>query len=176
MPISFYDISVGQYLRGLKVVSHLLEVAKAHAAAKNIPLDDLVEWRLIDDMNPFSFQVQYVCVVAETFLKNVAHLEVPEREGNEKTFAELEALVVSTSELLDGIDRASIEGQEEKIASQPETFNKWGQFTGFENLFGSSLPNFYFHLVTAYDILRAKGVEVAKRDYLRPHFADFVKN
>jgi uncharacterized protein len=174
MPISFYDISVGAHLRGLKVLSHILDLAKAHAAAKNIPIDDLVEWRLIDDMNPLSFQVQYVCTVAESFLRAAAHLDTPVVENNATTFAGLEARIASTNELLSGVDRASVEGNEDKIATQPETHTKWGQFTGAQYLLGTNLPNFYFHLVTTYDILRAKGVELGKREYLRPHFASFV--
>jgi hypothetical protein len=176
MPISFYDISVGAHLRGLNALSHVLDLAKAHAAAKNIPIDELVEWRLIDDMNPLSFQVQYVCIVAINFLRIAAHLDIPAVEDNEKTFADLEARVASTKALLTGIDRASIDGNEDKIANQPESAARWGQFTGAQHLLGSNLPNFYFHLVTAYDILRAKGVALGKREYLRPHFASFVTN
>ncbi|KAK9327634.1 hypothetical protein V1520DRAFT_365251 [Lipomyces starkeyi] len=178
MPVSFYDISVGTHLRGLKVLSRILDLAKAHAAAKNIPIDELVEWRLIEDMNPLSFQVQYVCKVAKNFLKAAAHLDIPVEEDDEKTltFADLEACIVSTNELLSGVDRASVEGNEDKTATLPEASAKWGQFTGVQYLLGTNLPNFYFHLVTAYDILRAKGVELGKREYLRPHFASFVHN
>jgi uncharacterized protein len=177
MPISFYDISIGQYLRGLKVLSSILDLAKEHAAAKNIPIDELVEWRLIDDMNPLSFQVQYICKTAIKFLNAAAHLDIPVVEDNEKTFTALEARISSTNELLRGIDRASIEGKEDKIANRLDAASaKWGQFTGSQYLLGNNLPNFYFHLVTAYDILRAKGVELAKRDYLRPHFTPFVNN
>jgi hypothetical protein len=176
MPISFYDISTGTHLRGLSVLSHLLDLAKAHAAAKNIPIDELVEWRLIDDMHPLSFQVHYTCNVAINFLKAAAQHDVPAIQYDEKTFADLEARIASTTELLNGIDRASVEGNEDKLATLPESTAKWGQFTGFQHLLGSNLPNFYFHLVTAYDILRAKGVPVGKREYLRPHFASFVTN
>jgi uncharacterized protein len=177
MPISFYDISTGTHLRGLSVLSRLLDSAKAHAAAENIPIDELVEWRLIDDMNPLSFQVYYACYVAINFLKVAAHLDdVPAIEHNEKTFADLEARIASTVELLNGIDRTSVEGNEDKLATLPESVAKWGQFTGLQQLLGGNLPNFYFHLVTAYDILRAKGVPVGKRDFLRPHFASFATN
>lgn len=173
MAISFYEISTGTHIRGLKVLSHILDLAKTHAIAKGIPMDELVEWRLIDDMNPLSFQVYYSCKVSIDFLRGGAHLEIPAIENTIKTFTDLEALVASTTELLNGIDKAKIDGNEDKIANLPLT--KWGEFTGLHYLFGTNLPNFYFHLVTAYDILRAKGVEVGKRDYLRPHFTDFVK-
>jgi len=101
---------------------------------------------------------------------------VPTVEDNEKTFADLEARVASTIKFLNGVDRASIEGYEDKIAAAPPSHTKWGDLTGVQTLLGVNLPNFYFHLVTAYDILRFKGVELGKREYLRPHFASFVTN
>jgi hypothetical protein len=176
MPISFYEISVGTHIRVLKVLSNLLDLAKAHAAANNIPIDELVEWRLIDDMKPLSFQVQYTCITAVNFLKAAVHLDIPDAENNEKTFADLEARIAATNKLLSDIDPASVEGNEDKIATLPEAASIRSQFTGTQYLLGSNLPNLYFHLVTAYDILRAKGVEVGKRDYLRPHFASYVNN
>jgi hypothetical protein len=170
MPISLYDVSVGLHLRGLQVLSNILDKAKAHAAANNIPIDELVEWRLVDDMNPLSFQVQYVCISAFKFLKIGAHLDVPTVEDNEKTFADLETRIASTVEFLKSVDRASVDGKEDEKATLPaEQVAKHGEFTASETLFGNSNPNFYFHLVTAYDILRAKGVDLGKRDYLRPH-------
>jgi hypothetical protein len=174
MPVSFYDISTGTHLRGLNVLASILNVAKAHAAAKGIPLDELVEWRLVDDMNPLSFQVHYACKVSADFLKAAAHLkDTPTVEENDlKTFADLEVRVAWAKGVLEGVDRASVDGNEDKLADTPHT--RYGQFSGLHYLLGSNLPNFYFHLVTAYDILRAKGVEVGKRDYLRPHFESFV--
>jgi hypothetical protein len=169
MPISFYDVSTGLHLRGLEVLANILGKAKAHAAAHNIPLDEVVEWRLVGDMKPLSFQVQYVCISALQLLEVGAHLAVPTVEDSEKTFADLEARIASTVELLKGVDRASVDGKEDEKAALPDALAKHGEFTGSEYLFGYSNPNFYFHLVTAYDILRAKGVVLEKRDYLRPH-------
>ena len=94
-------------------------------------------------------------------------MDMPAAEDNEKTFADLEARIATTVELLKSVDHAGVDGKEDTIAALPET--KYGEFTGIEYLFGSNIPNFYFHLVTAYDILRAKGIDVGKRDYLRPH-------
>lgn len=167
MPFSFYESSTGLHLRGLQVITNILSKAKEHAAAHNIPIDELVEWRLVDDMRPLTFQVQYMCITAINFLRYAAHIDIPAVEDSEKTFADLEARIASTVELLKVVDRASVDGKEDTIAALPET--KYGEFTGIEYLFGNNIPNFYFHLVTAYDILRAKGIDVGKRDYLRPH-------
>src|ERR1700749_4665293 len=111
MPISFYDVSTGLHLRGLQVLTNILGKAKAHATAHDIPVDELVEWRLIDDMRPLSFQVQYMCITALKFLNIGAHLDAPEVENNEKTFADLEARIASTVELLKGVDSASVDGK-----------------------------------------------------------------
>ena len=167
MPFSFYESSTGLHLRGLQVVSDILNKAKDYAAAHDISVDELVEWRLVDDMRPLSFQVQYMCITAVNFLQYAAHMEIPAVEENEKTFADLEARIASTVEILKGVDRASVDGKEDTLVTLPVT--KYGEFTGIEYLFGNNIPNFYFHLVTAYDILRAKGIDLAKRDYLRPH-------
>jgi len=169
MPLNFYDVSTTVHLRGLKALINILEKAKEHANTHKIPIDDLVEWRLVENMRPLSFQVQYMCITALKFLTTAVQLEVPTVEDNEKTFADLEARIASTVELLKGIDRANIDGKEDDKAALPaESVARHGEFTASEYLFSNNLPNFYFHLVTAYDILRAKGVEVGKRDYLRP--------
>jgi hypothetical protein len=175
MPVAFYDISVGTHLRGLDVLTRILDLAKAHAAAKDIPLDSLLAWRLVDDMNPLSFQVHYACKVSADFLRVAVHLggSPSVADNDETTFAQLEAKVAWTKELLKGVDPAGVEGNEEKAADMPDS--RFGQLSGLHYLLGSNLPNFYFHLVTAYDILRAKGVEIGKRDFLRPHFEGFVR-
>jgi len=172
MPISFYDVSTGLHLRGLQVLTNILNKAKAHAATHDIPLDEIVEWRLVDNMNPLSFQVQYMCITALKFLNIGAHLETPTVEDNEKTFSDLEARIASTVELLKSVDRASVDGKEDEKVALPDALAKYSEFTGSQYLFGNNNPNFYFHLVTAYDILRAKGVDLGKRDYLRPHIPD----
>lgn len=169
--ISFYDNSVGVHLRALKVLTHLLEKAKAHATAKNISLDEVVEWRLIEDMKPLSFQVQTVCNASKNFLKFGVHLEMPAVEDNEKTLADLQARIASTVKLLQGVDPASFEGKEDKLAMLPAAFKSYGDLTGSQYLLGFTNPNVYFHLVTTYDILRSKGVDIGKRDYLRPDSA-----
>ncbi|KAF2427654.1 hypothetical protein EJ08DRAFT_637030 [Tothia fuscella] len=178
MPISFYDISVRSHLRGLDSLSNILRLAKVYAAENRIPIDELLEWRIIQDMNPLSWQVQYICQLPQNFLTEAAHLELDLptiEDSSEETFADLEARVASTIQLLNSIDRYSVEGKEDQIAKgKDDAKARWGEFTGEQYLLGMNLPNFYFHLVTAYDILRGKGVPLGKREYLRPHFAEFV--
>jgi hypothetical protein len=171
--VAFYDISTGTHLRGLNVLTRILDIAKAHAAAHAIPLDSLIGWRLVDDMNPLSFQVHYVCKVGIDFLPIGAHVAGnPEVAANdETTFAQLEEKIAWTKKLLEGVDPAVVNGKDEVLADVPD--KRFSTYTGLHYLLGVNLPNFYFHLVTAYDILRAKGVDVGKRDFLRPHFEPF---
>jgi uncharacterized protein len=168
MPLSFYDITVVTHRRGLNVLLGLLDKAEAHAAEHRISTDEICEWRLVDDMKPFTFQVQTVCNVAKNAMKIGAGLEMPFAEDDEKTFGELRKRIKSTIEILDGVDRAGIEnkGGESIKARAPEHIKQY-DLTAEQFVLGLSNPNFYFHLTTAYNILRSKGVQVGKRDYLR---------
>jgi uncharacterized protein len=168
MPIEFYDITIKVYLRGLKVLTHLLDKAKAHAEANGIPLDDVVEWRLVDDMLPLRFQVQTCCNTSKNALRTIMHLDPPAVEDNEKTFADLEARIKATEAILEKVDPASVNGNEDKLSNPPDSIKKFGDFTGLQLALGQANHNFYFHLMTAYNILRAKGVDVGKKDFLRP--------
>jgi len=172
MSISFYEISVVDHVRGLKVLAHLLEKAKAHATEKNIPIDELVEWTLIDDMKPLSFQVQTVCNSTKNAMVNCAHQTMPAVEDNEKTFADLEARIVATQKLLQGLDAASINEKAAEPAAVPEALKSRAPpgITGLQFFLHFNNANFNFHLATAYAILRSKGVDIGKRDWLSPRF------
>jgi len=167
MPISFYDITVATHLRALRTLSHVLSKAEAHAAAKSIPLTEVFEWRLIDDMLPLRFQVQTVCNAIKNCMAICAHLEMPAVADDEKTIDDLKKRIAATEELLRGIKPEDVNGKEDVAASSPPQYAKYGTFTGYQFAQGVSNANVAFHLVTAYDICRAKGVDLGKRDYLR---------
>ncbi len=152
-----------QMLGGLKGV---LAKAEAHATAKNIDPNALLQARLFPDMFPLLKQVQ----VATDFAKGVAHrladLEVPKMEDSELTFADLQARIDKVLALMNGIDAAQFEGAATReIVTQAGT-PKEKRFTGQSYLVNYGLPHFFFHTTTAYDILRHNGVEVGKRDYI----------
>jgi len=167
MPINFYDITVATHLRALRTLSHILSKAESHAAAHSIPLADVVEWRLIDDMKPLGFQVQTLCNAAKNCLAFTAHLDMPAVADDEKTFEDLKARIAATEKLLNGVKPEDVNGKEDVEAKAPATYAKYGPFTGFQFAQGVSNANVAFHLVTAYNICRAKGVDVGKGDYLR---------
>ncbi len=152
-----------QMLGGLKGV---LAKAEAHAVAKNIDPNALLQARLYPDMFPLLKQVQ----VATDFAKGVAHrlagAEVPAMDDGELTFADLQARIDKILALMDGLDAAQFEGAATReIVTQAGT-PKEKRFTGQSYLLNYGLPHFFFHTTTAYDILRHNGVEVGKRDYI----------
>ncbi len=152
-----------QMLGGLKVV---LAKAEAHAVAKKIDPNALLQARLFPDMFPLLKQVQ----VATDFAKGVAHrladVEVPKMEDTEQSFADLQARIDTVLSLMDGLDAARFEGAATReIVTQAGT-PKEKRFTGESYLVNYGLPHFFFHTTTAYDILRHNGVEVGKRDYI----------
>jgi hypothetical protein len=150
-------------LGGLKVV---LAKAEAHAAAKNIDPNALLQARLFPDMFPLRKQVQ----VATDFAKGVSHrlagVEVPTMDDGEQSFADLQTRIDKVLALMDGLDAAQFEGAATReIVTQAGT-PKEKRFTGQSYLVNYGLPHFFFHTATAYDILRHNGVEVGKRDYI----------
>ena len=152
-----------QMLGGLKAV---LAKAEAHAIAKKIDPNALLQARLFPDMFPLLKQVQ----VATDFAKGVAHrladVEVPKMEDSELTFADLQARIDKVLSLMDSLEEAQFDGAATReIVTQAGT-PKEKHFTGQSYLVNYGLPHFFFHTTTAYNILRHNGVEVGKRDYI----------
>lgn len=167
MSISMHQASVGAFVRGLKVLSHLLEKGAAHALEKGIAPSELIEARLAPDMLPLSAQVQRVSDTSKLSGERLSGVASPKMEDTETTFPQLQERVAKTIAYLESLPQAEVDAGEDRTivmnfgTAKPE-------FSGPDYLFGFALPNFYFHLVTAHDILRHKGVAVGKRDYLGP--------
>lgn len=165
MPTSLYQASVPQFLRMLGNLKGILEKAAAHAAAKKIDEGVLLNARLFPDMFPLTQQVQIASDFARGTSARLSGSEPPAIEDKEKSFAELIARVDTAMEFVRGISAAKFEGAEErKIARKIRGTER--TFSGTDYLYQYSLPNFYFHLATAYGILRHNGVEVGKGDFL----------
>ena len=149
----------------LKSLSANIDKAAAHAKAKGLEPADLTDARLAPDMLPFSRQVQIATDHAKGAAARLSGRENPKYEDTESTFEELKARIAKTIAFVSGVPAAEIDGSEERevtlmIGGQPRTMR------GQHYLFHSVLPNFFFHVTTAYDILRHKGVEIGKRDFL----------
>lgn len=166
MTISLYAASVPVFKQMLGSLSDVLTKAEQHAAAKNIDPDALLKDRLFPDMLPFTRQVQIACDFSRGVSARLAGAEVPKYDDNEVTFAELQGLIGKTLAFVDSFTPAQIDGNEERaIVTRPGT-PKEKSFTGLSYLLTYGLPQFFFHVTTAYAILRHNGIEIGKRDYM----------
>jgi len=165
MTISMYKASAPRFVNTLTNLSAILDKAQAHAEAKKIDPVALINFRLYPDMFPMKRQVQIACDTAKGAVARLAGVEIPKHEDTEETFAELKARIAKTIAFIETIKPAQIDGSEDKnihLKLGPREVD----YKGMQYLLGFVLPNFYFHVTTAYDILRHNGVELAKRDYI----------
>ena len=156
--ISIYDITVGTYISGFKVLLHILKKAAAQPDAETLPSASL-----IDDMRPLSFQVQTASNIVSASLTRLLETNIQSWDDNETTMEQLIERAENTLALLQNMDPKTLDGAEKK------TFDTAGQaLTGRQLVLGFTLPNFFFHVQTAYSILRMKGVPLGKDDYMGP--------
>jgi hypothetical protein len=160
-----YQASAPRFASMLGNLSAILDKGQAYADAKRIEPTVLTACRLYPDMFPLARQVQIACDTAKGAVARLAGVENPKHDDTEQTFAELKARIAKTVAFINIIQPNQIDGSEER-----EIVLKLGgrdvKFTGMQYLLGFAHPNFYFHVATAYDILRHNGVELGKRDYL----------
>jgi hypothetical protein len=165
MSLSMSQASIPVFVQLLTAASNVLDKAAAHAEAKKIDPSVLLATRIFPDMFPLSRQIQIATDQAKGGAARLAGLEVPKYEDNEKTIDELKARIAKTIAFVQSIDAAKIDGTEDKDLKIPLGPTERA-FKGQAYLINFVLPNFYFHLTTAYNILRHCGVEIGKRDYL----------
>jgi len=166
MRISVYSMSVEAFVPMLEGLSKVLDKAAQHATAKKFDPAVLVQARLAPDMFPLVKQVQIACDFAKNSTGRLTGKEAPRFEDNEQSIEELKARVAKTLDYVKGVRADQFEGAEERDIRIPLPNGQTLEFKGLAYLRSWALPNFYFHLVTAYDILRHNGVELGKRDYL----------
>jgi len=160
-----YQASVPRFANILSNLSNILDKAQAHIDATKIDPATLTTYRLFPDMLPFTKQVQIACDTAKGAVARLAGIENPVHEDNEKTLPELKARIAKTLTFIQSVSPAQIDGTEDKdiVIRRGETET---HYKGMQFLLGSAIPNIYFHVTTAYNILRHNGVEIGKRDYL----------
>jgi hypothetical protein len=150
---------------GLNALSAILDKAQAFAEARKIDPTTLLAARLFPDMFTFARQVQSACDQAKNGGARLAGIDPPRYEDTEKTIADLKARIAKTIAFLKALDAGKIDTSAEREITFPLGPNK-GHMKGADYLNHFVLPNFHFHLTTAYDILRHSGVELGKRDFL----------
>ena len=160
-----YQASAARFANMLGNLSAILDKAQAHCEARKIDPLVLTGLRLYPDMFPLSRQVQIACDTAKGAVARLAGADIPRHDDTERTFDELKARIAKTVDFVQSVKRERIDGAEEKeIVLQMRSGER--RYTGLQFLLGHALPNFYFHVTTAYNILRHNGVDLGKRDYL----------
>jgi uncharacterized protein len=165
MNISMYQASVPRFVNILGNLSNILDKAQAHVDAKKLDSATLTTYRLFPDMLPMTKQIQIACDTAKGVVARLAGVEIPVYEDNEKTLVDLKARVAKTIAFIQTVTSGQIDGTEDKEIVIKRG-DKETHYKGMQFLLGHALPNFYFHVTTAYNILRHNGVEIGKRDYL----------
>ena len=165
MTISMYQASAPRFVNMLNNLSAVLDKAQAHADAKKIDPMVFTSSRLYPDMLPLMSQVRIACDNAKGAVARLAGVENPKHEDTEQNFVELKARIAKTVAFVQSIQAAQIDGSEDKVIVLKLGATEV-KFNGMQYLLGFALPNFYFHVTTAYDILRHNGVELSKRDYI----------
>jgi len=166
MTISLYAASIPVIKQMLTALGNVLAKGEAHATAKNIQPDALLQARLFPDMFPLTRQVQIAVEFAKGAGARLAGVEQPTFADAQTTFADLQALLAQTLAFLDTLTPEQINGNEEReIVLRPGT-DKEKRLSTQTYLVHYALPQFFFHVTTAYDLLRHNGVEVGKRDYM----------
>jgi hypothetical protein len=163
--MSMSNASIPAFEVGLNALSAILDKAEKYAAAKSIDPTALLSTRLFPDMFAFTRQVQSACDQAKNVGARLAGIEPPRYEDNEKTIAELKARIAKTVAFVKTLDAKKIDESADREITFPLGPNR-GHMKGADYLNHFALPNFYFHLTTAYDILRHCGVEIGKLDFL----------
>ena len=165
MALSMYQASVPVFVKTLGNLAAILDKAAGFAAAKKVDQSVLLGYRLAPDMLNFARQVQIATDHAKGAPARLAAMEPPAFENTEASLAELKARIDRVIAYLDGLKPAQVDGSEErevtlKLGSRTVTYK------GQPYLLHFALPNFFFHVTTAYSILRHCGVEVGKNDYI----------
>ena len=166
MSLSLYQSSVQVFERSLTAFLGVLDKAEAHAQARKFDPTNYLAIRLAPDMFPLVRQIQAFCDNAKNTSFKLAGAEPPAIADNETTFAELRARIETTLDHLKTIDATAVDTGADRNIVFPVGPNLKMNMLGADYLMHFALPNFYFHLTTAYDILRCAGVEIGKRDFL----------
>lgn len=166
MALSLHAASAPVFVRSLEALSAILDKAEAWATNRRVDPAVLAAARLIPDMFPLSRQVQTACDFAKNATARLAGQEPPRFEDTERTLAELQDRIARTVAFVRSVDPAAIDAGASREIVFPMGPNVRGRMQGDDYLIHYALPNFHFHLTTAYAILRGAGVEIGKRDYM----------
>jgi hypothetical protein len=161
-----YATSIPFIITALNTTSTLLAKAEAHCTAKNIKPEAILEFRLFPDMFTFTKQVQLVSDFAKGIGARLSAADNPKYADDEKSFADLQARLAKTVSYLQSLDQKSFADAATRMVKVRISRDTELDMTGADYLNRFALPNFYFHMTTAYNILRHNGVELGKKDFM----------
>ena len=163
---TLYTASIPVFKQMLSALSDVLTIAEAHATDKKIDPNVLLQSRLFPDMFPLIRQVQIATDFAKSVPSRLAGIEVSAYDDTEQSFAELQTRIKNTLTILEGFTSTQINDKETLEIVLRAGTPKEKKLTGETYLFNYGLPQFFFHVTTAYAILRHNGIEVGKRDFM----------
>ena len=166
MSVSMYTVSIPIFIQHLNGLNTVLDKAATWAAARKVNQTDLLNMRLSPDMFNLARQVRAATDHAANAARRLAGRDLLKFANDETTVAQLKDRIAKTIDYLKDIKQREVDGTESKEISIAIPSGQTRQFTGQSLLLGNSLPNFYFHATTAYDIIRQCGVELGKRDFM----------
>jgi len=159
-----YEMTIPQFTKMLGNLERILDKAEQYAATKKFETEVLLQSRLAPDQFPLVKQLQIVCDTAKLCTARLTNQEAPAHQDNEKSFSDVRHRVADVKKYLSKFSKKDFEGAQERQITQARWEGKY--LLGEEYVQQHALPNFYFHLTTAYAILRHNGVDVGKKDYL----------
>ena len=166
MSNSLYAATVPVFKQMLLALSDVLKKGEEHAQNRKFDASALLQARLFPDMLPLARQVQIACDFANSVAARLAGIEVATYDDSEQSFAELQQRIAKTVAMLDGLKHEQFAGGEGKeIVLRPGT-PKEKKLSGQAYVLAYGLPQFFFHVTTAYNLLRHNGVEIGKKDYM----------
>ena len=166
MPVSMYSVSIPVFIQHLNGLNGVLDKAATWAAARKVNEADLLNMRMSPDMFNLARQIRAVTDHATSCAAMLAGKEAPKLGGEETTLAQFKERIGKALEFLKSVKQSEVDGSDDKAIKFTQPNGQVRDFTGQSLLLGRSLPNFYFHATTAYDIIRQCGVEVGKRDFM----------
>lgn len=165
MSFSIYEASVPPMIHFFENLSKILDKAVHQAKERDMPPSELLEARLAPDMHPFPRQIQIASDIAKLGAARLAGIDPPSFPDTESSFPQLQERIRKTVDFIRSVPREKFEGAEDRTVTLKFPQGEM-TFPGRVFLNNFVLPNFYFHVTTAYDLLRHKGIEIGKRDFL----------
>ena len=159
-----YEMTIPQFTKMLNNLSKCIDKAVNYSEVKKFDFDVLLNSRLAPDQFNLIRQIQIACDTAKTCAARLSGKDAPVWDDNEKTLPEMKARIEKTIGYLNSFSPKDFEGAENRTVTQPRWEGKW--LTSTEFVLEHAIPNLYFHITTAYSILRHSGVEIGKKDYL----------